>query len=122
MLVVQPFDQGNIKAIEKAIQSAGLGLNPATQGRFIRIVLPDLSAERRQEFVKICKRIAEEGRVAIRNERRQAIEALKKTKNDGGVSEDAIKTAETEVQKLTDSFIAKLDQHLAAKEKEILTV
>lgn len=122
MLMVQPFDQANMKAVEKGIQASGLGLNPASQGRFIRIVLPDLSAERRQEFVKICKRIAEEGRVAIRNERRQAIEALKKTKNDGGVSEDAIKTAETDVQKLTDSFIAKVDQHLIAKEKEILTV
>ena len=122
MLMVQPFDQSTMKAVEKGIQASGLGLNPASQGRFIRIVLPDLSSERRQEFVKICKRIAEEGRVAVRNERRQAIEALKKTKNDGGVSEDAIKTAEAEVQKLTDSFIAKVDQHLAIKEKEIMTV
>ena len=122
MLMVQPFDQSTMKAVEKGIQASGLGLNPASQGRFIRIVLPDLSSERRQEFVKICKRIAEEGRVAVRNERRQAIEALKKTKNDGGVSEDAIKTAEADVQKLTDSFIAKVDQHLAIKEKEIMTV
>jgi ribosome recycling factor len=122
MLMVQPFDQSNMKAVEKGIQASGLGLNPASQGRFIRIVLPDLSSERRQEFVKICKRISEEGRVAIRNERRQAIEALKKTKNDGGVSEDAIKTAEADVQKLTDSFIAKVDQHLVVKEKEIMTV
>jgi ribosome recycling factor len=122
MLMVQPFDQSNVKAIEKGIQSAGLGLNPAVQGRFIRIVLPELSAERRQEFVKICKRMAEEGRVAVRNERRQALEGLKKLKNDGGVSEDDVKTAEGEAQKLTDTFIAKIDQHLAAKEKEILTV
>jgi ribosome recycling factor len=119
MLMVQPFDQSTMKAVEKGIQASGLGLNPASQGRFIRIVLPDLSSERRQEFVKICKRIAEEGRVAVRNERRQAIE---KTKHDGGVSEDAIKTAEADVQKLTDSFITKVDQHLALKEKEILTV
>jgi hypothetical protein len=122
MLMVQPFDQSTMKAVEKGIQASGLGLNPASQGRFIRIVLPDLSSERRQEFVKICKRIAEEGRVAVRNERRQAIEALKKTKNDGGVSEDAIKTAEADVQKLTDSFIAKVDQHLTIKEKEFLRV
>ena len=121
MLMVQPFDQANMKAVEKGIQASGLGLNPASQGRFIRIVLPDLSAERRQEFVKICKRISEEGRVAIRNERRQAMEALKKAKNDG-VSEDEVKTAEGEVQKLTDRYIAKLEQHLAHKEKEILTV
>jgi ribosome recycling factor len=122
MLMVQPFDSSNIKAIEKGIQSANLGLNPATQGKFIRIILPDLSAERRQEFVKICKKMSEDGRVAVRNERRQALEGLKKAKNDGGVSEDDIKTAETEVQKLTDQFIKKIDEHLAHKEKEILTV
>jgi len=122
MLLVTPFDQSNVKAIEKGIQSANLGLNPATQGKFIRIVLPELSAERRQEFVKICRKMAEDSRVALRNERRQALEALKKVKADGGVSEDEVKTAEGEVQKLTDQYIAKLDQHLAHKEKEILTV
>jgi ribosome recycling factor len=121
MLMVQPFDASNVKAIEKGIQNANMGLNPATQGKFIRIVLPDLSAERRAEFVKLCKRMTEEGRVAIRNERRQAMESLKKAKNDG-VSEDEVKTAEGEVQKLTDQYIAKLEQHLAHKEKEILTV
>ncbi|MFM7213514.1 MAG: ribosome recycling factor [Verrucomicrobiota bacterium] len=121
MLTVQPFDVGNTKAIEKAIQNSNLGLNPATQGKFIRIVLPDLSAERRAEFVKLCKKMTEDGRVAIRNERRQAMEALKKAKNDG-TSEDEVKTAEGQVQKLTDQYIAKLEQHLAHKEKEILTV
>ncbi len=121
MLMVQPFDTANVKAIEKAIQNSNLGLNPATQGKFIRIVLPDLSAERRAEFVKLCKKLTEEGRIAIRNERRQAMEALKKAKNDG-VSEDEVKTAEGEAQKLTDQYIAKLEQHLAHKEKEILTV
>ena len=122
MLMVQPFDASNMKAVEKAIQSSGLGLNPAVQGRYIRIVLPELSAERRQEFVKICKRMAEESRVAIRNERRHAIEALKKLKGTPGVSEDDIKNAEQEVQKLTDQYITKVDQHLVIKEKEILTV
>jgi len=121
MLMVQPFDISNTKAIEKAIQSANLGLNPATQGKFIRIVLPDLSTERRQEFVKLCKKITEEGRVAIRNERRQAMDQLKKAKNDG-TSEDEVKGAEEEVQKLTDSYIKKLEEHLVHKEKEILTV
>jgi len=121
MLMVQPFDITNVKAIEKAIQSSNLGLNPASQGKFIRIVLPDLSAERRAEFVKLCKRFTEDGRVAIRNERRQAMESLKKAKNDG-VSEDEVETAEAEVQKLTDQYIVKLEQHLAHKEKEILTV
>lgn len=122
MLLVQPFDIANIKPIEKAIQGAGLGLNPSVQGRFLRIVLPDLSAERRQEFVKVVRRMAEEGRVATRTERRQALEALKKVKSDGGVSEDEIETAEKEVQKLTDQYIEKIDVHLTTKEKEILTV
>lgn len=121
MLMVQPFDAGNTKAIEKGIQGANMGLNPASQGKFIRIVLPDLSAERRAEFVKLCKKMTEDGRVAIRNERRQAMEALKKAKNDG-VSEDEVETAEAEVQKLTDSYITKLEGHLTHKEKEILTV
>jgi ribosome recycling factor len=121
MLMVQPFDISNVKAIEKGIQAANLGLNPSSQGKFIRIVLPDLSAERRQEFVKICKKMAEDGRVAIRNERRQAMDLLKKAKADG-TSEDDVKGGETEVQKLTDQYIGKLDGHLAHKEKEILTV
>lgn len=122
MLMVQPFDQGTMKAVEKAIQQSGLGLNPATQGRFIRVILPELSNERRQEFVKLIKRMAEEGRVAIRNERRHAIEAFKKLKGAAGVSEDDIKDAETEVQKLTDQYIKRVDDHVAHKEKEILTV
>ena len=122
MLLVQPFDQSNVKAVEKAIQGSGLGLNPATQGRFIRVILPDLSSERRQEFVKIVKRMSEEGRVAIRSERRAAIEALKKLKGSGGVSEDDLETAEGDVQKLTDQYIRKIDDHLVLKEKEILTV
>ncbi|MBX3734897.1 MAG: ribosome recycling factor [Verrucomicrobiae bacterium] len=122
MLMVTPFDQSNVKAIEKGIQASNLGLNPATQGKFIRIVLPDLSTERRQEFVKICRKMAEDSRVSLRNERRHAIEGLKKVKAAGGVSEDQVETAEAEVQKLTDQYIAKLDQHLAHKEKEILTV
>lgn len=122
MLMVQPFDQANLKAIEKGIQSSNLGLNPAVQGRFIRIVLPDLSGERRLEMVKLAKRLSEEGRVAIRTERRQAIELLKKTKGTAGVSEDDIKGAETEIQKLTDQYIGKIDAHLVHKEKEIMTV
>jgi ribosome recycling factor len=86
------------------------------------VILPELSNERRQEFVKLVKRMAEDGRVAVRNERRQAIEALKKLKGAAGVSEDDIKDAETEVQKLTDQYIKRVDDHVAHKEKEILTV
>lgn len=122
MLMVQPFDSTNMKAIEKGLQAANLGLSPVTQGRYIRIVLPDLSAERRQEYIKICKKMAEDGRVAVRNERRHSVEAARKLKGTAGVSEDDIKGAETEIQKLTDDYIVKIDQHLAHKEKEILTV
>ncbi len=121
-LLVQPFDAGNAKAIEKAIQAANIGLNPSVQGRVIRLFLPELSTERRQELVKVGKKMAEDNRVSIRNERRQAIEALKKLKKDGHISEDDIKSGEEEVQKLTDQYIKKIDDHLAHKEKEIMTV
>ena len=122
MLVVQPWDMSSIQPIEKAIQKSNLGLNPAVQGKFIRIVLPDLSAERRQEFVKIVKKMSEDGRVAIRHVRRDAIEAVKKESKNGGVAEDQVEVAEKEIQKLTDQYIGKIDGHLAHKEKEILTV
>lgn len=122
MLMIQPWDQGSVGPIEKAIQKANLGLNPAVQGKFIRIVLPDLSTETRQKFVKTVKAMAETGKVAIRQIRRDALEALKKEGKSGGVSEDEVETAEKEVQKLTDQYIAKLDAHLATKEKEIMTV
>ncbi|MFA6543787.1 MAG: ribosome recycling factor [Limisphaerales bacterium] len=122
MLMIQPWDQGSVGPIEKAIQKANLGLNPAVQGKFIRIVLPDLSTEQRQKFVKAVKAMAENGKIAIRQIRRDALEALKKEGKNGGISEDEVKTAEAEVQKLTDQYIAKLEAHLATKEKEIMTV
>lgn len=122
MLMVQPWDVATVQPIEKAIQKSNLGLNPSVQGKFIRIVLPDLSAERRQEFVKIVKKMSEDGRVAIRHVRRDAIEAVKKESKNGGVAEDQVEVAEKEIQKLTDQYTAKIDGHLAHKEKEILTV
>jgi len=122
MLMVQPWDATTLHPIEKAIQKTNLGLNPAIQGKFIRIVLPELSQERRQEFVKIVGKMTEDGRVAIRHERRDALEHLKKEAKNGGVSEEDLETAEKEVQKLTDQYIARIDQHLAHKEKEIMTV
>jgi len=111
-----------VHPIEKAIQKSNLGLNPAVDKKFIRIVLPELSQERRLEFIKIVKKMAEDGRVAIRHVRRDAMEALKKDSKDGGVTEDQVETAEKEVQKLTDQYIGKIDAHLQHKEKEILTV
>jgi len=122
MLMIQPWDASTLHPIEKAIQKANLGMNPAVQGKFIRIALPELSEERRHEFVKIVKKMTEDGRVAIRHVRRDAIEALKKESKQGGVSEEDLKHAEAEVQKLTDQYIGKIDQHLAHKEKEIMTV
>ena len=122
LILIQPWDANTIHPIEKAIQKANLGLNPAVDKKFIRIVLPELSTERRNEFVKIVKKMTEDSRVAIRHERRDALEKLKKAAKDGGVTEDEVETAEKEIQKLTDQYIAKLEGHLAHKEKEIMTV
>jgi ribosome recycling factor len=122
MLLIQPWDAATLHPIEKAIQKSNLGLNPAVDKKFIRIVLPDLSQERRMEFIKVVKKMAEDGRVAIRHIRRDAMEGIKKDAKAGGVTEDQEEMAEKEVQKLTDQYIAKIDKHLETKEKEILTV
>lgn len=122
VLMIQPWDATTLHPIEKAITKANLGLNPAVDKKVIRIVLPELSQERRQEFVRIVRKMTEDGRVAVRHVRRDALESLKKEEKSGGVTEDAVEHAEKEVQKLTDQYIAKLDAHLAHKEKEIMTV
>jgi ribosome recycling factor len=122
MLLIQPWDATTVHPIEKAIQKSNLGLNPAVDKKFIRIVLPDLSQERRQEFVKVVRKMSEDGRVAVRHVRRDAIEALKKEAKEGDITEDQLEAGEKEVQKLTDQYIAKIDAHLAHKEKEIMTV
>ncbi len=121
-LVIQPWDANSAHPIEKAIQKANLGLNPAVQGKVIRLSFPELSTERREEFVRITKKMAEDGRVAIRHVRRDAMEQLKKHAHDSGITEDQEKQAEKDLQKLTDQYIAKIDQHVVHKEKEILTV
>jgi len=121
-LTIQPWDATSLHPIEKAILKSNLGLTPSIQGRAIRIFFPELSQERRQEFVKIIRKMAEDGRVAIRHVRRDAMEQLKKHAHDSGTTEDDVKHAEKELQKLTDDYTAKIDQHLAHKEKEILTV
>jgi ribosome recycling factor len=121
-LAIQPWDMNSLHPIEKAIQKSNLGLNPTIQGKVLRLFFPELSQERRQEFTKIIKKMAEDGRVAIRHVRRDAMDQLKKHGHDSGVTEDEEKQAEKDLQKLTDSYIAKIDQHLAHKEKEIMTV
>lgn len=122
MLLIQPWDANTVHPIEKAIQKSNLGLNPAVDKKFIRIVMPELSEERRHEFTKIVRKMAEDGRVAIRHVRRDAIEQLKKETKAGGIPEDDLIHAEKEVQKLTDEYIKKIDVHLEHKEKEIMTV
>ncbi|HEX3716346.1 MAG TPA: ribosome recycling factor [Verrucomicrobiae bacterium] len=122
VLAIQPWDATTVHPIEKAILKSNLGITPTIQGKIIRLVLPELSSERRQEMVKIIKKMTEDGRVAIRHVRRDSIEAIKKETKGGGIAEDQEEVAEKEVQKLTDQYISKIDAHLAAKEKEIMTV
>ncbi len=118
VLVIQPWDASTIHAIEKAILKSSFGVTPAVQGKVIRLVMPELSQERRQEMVKLVHKLAEDGRVAVRHVRRDAIEAVKKESK----AKDQVEVAEKEIQKLTDDYIAKINVHLAAKEKEIMTV
>ncbi|UMR29790.1 ribosome recycling factor [Massilia sp. MB5] len=119
---VTPFEKKMGAAIEKAIREADLGLNPAAQGDLIRVPTPTLTEERRKEMVKLCKSEAEDGKIAVRNIRRDANESLKKLVKDKAISEDEERRASDEVQKLTDKFIADIDKIVAEKEKEVLTV
>ncbi len=122
MITVQPWDVSMIGAIEKAIRASDLGLNPSNDGKIIRVPIPPLTEERRKELVKKLHHMAEDHRVAMRNIRRDANEALKKLLKDKLISEDDERRALDEVQKLTDSNIAKLDQMAKLKEKEILEI
>ena len=121
-LSIQPWDANSLQAIEKAIQKSNLGLTPAIQGKNIRLFFPELSEERRQEFVKIIKKKAEDGKVAVRHVRRDAMEQIKKHAHDSGTTEDEVKQAEKDLQKLTDTYSTKIDGHVTTKEKEIMTV
>jgi ribosome recycling factor len=120
LITLQPWDVSQIGAIEKAIRSSDLGLNPSNDGKIIRVPIPALTQERRKELVKHLHNVAEEHRVGLRNLRRDANESLKKLLKDKLISEDDEKRALDEVQKLTDSFMQKLDQAAKAKEKEVL--
>jgi ribosome recycling factor len=120
-IVVQPWEKSLLTAIEKAIMEANLGVNPQNDGVIIRINVPPLTEERRRDLAKKAKGEAENGKIAIRNVRKDANEKIRKLKADG-VSEDEMKTGEAEIQKLTDTYIAKVDQLSEAKEKDIMTV
>jgi ribosome recycling factor len=122
LITVQPYDKSSIKFIEKAINESDVGLNPSNDGNLVRLAVPDLTEERRRDLVKVVRNLAEEGRVAIRNVRRDTMQQLRELKAEGEASSDDEHRAEVELQKLTDGRIADLDKVLKAKEEEILEV
>jgi ribosome recycling factor len=122
LVVIQPWDKAIIGDIEKAIQMSELSVNPSNDGKVIRISIPPLTEERRKEYVKIAKGMAEKSRVSIRNVRRDANEDLKKQQKDGTISEDDLKHGEDQVQKLTDSYVEQVNTELEEKEAEILEI
>ena len=122
LLTVQVWDKSLVQAVEKAIRDSNLGLNPQSDGQLIRLPIPELSQERRQELTKLAHKYAEHGRVAVRNVRRDGMDSLKKMEKDGKISQDEHRHQSDAVQKLTDDHIKKVDDTLAAKEREILQV
>ncbi len=122
LLVIDPWDKSVIPAIEKAIQASNIGLTPNNDGKVIRLQIPELTAERRKEYVKMAKGEAENGKVAVRNIRKDANNHLRKLEKDGDITQDELKEFETKVQNLTDDHIKKIDDLYKAKEKEITTV
>ena len=121
-ITVQPWDQSMLKQIEKAIMASDLGINPSNDGKLIRLVIPQLTEERRKELVKVAKKEGEGAKVAIRNIRRHAITELKAKEKNGGITEDDLKEGEKKMQKLTDEHIKIVDQRVKEKEKEITTI
>lgn len=122
MLTIDPWDKGMLGAIDKAIQTSNLGIMPNNDGKIIRIQIPELTSDRRKEYVKLAKKDIEEGKIAVRNIRKDSNNGLRKLQKDSEITEDELKLAEVEVQKITDSFIKVMDELHAKKEKEILTV
>ena len=122
MLTVAPWDKTLIKAIEKAIRDSDLGLNPSNDGQVIRVPVPPLTEERRREYVRVLHKMAEEGRVAVRQARKDANDEVKHRQKDEGLSEDDVRREQSEVQKLTDQFIAKIEELLKHKEAEVMEV
>lgn len=120
-IIIQPWEKNMLIAIERAIMEANIGINPQNDGSIIRLVVPPLTEERRKELVKKAKEEAEKGKIAIRNIRKDANEKIKKLKAES-VSDDEIKTGEAEIQKVTDSYILKVDKHAELKEKDIMTI
>ena len=122
MIMIQPWDVSVLKEIEKAILASDIGINPNNDGKVIRITFPELTEERRKELVKEIKKYAEETKVAVRNARRDGIDKAKTMQKDGEITEDELKAAETEIQKITDKNIEEIDKIISAKETEIMSV
>lgn len=122
LLQIQPWDASMLKAVEKAIQSSDLGINPTNDGKVIRLVFPELTEERRKTLAKDIKKKGEDAKVAIRNIRRDGIDAFKKSEKKGEIPEDTLTDLEDEIQKLTDRFIDDLDKRVEAKTKEIMSI
>ena len=122
VLTISPYDKSTIKAIEKAIQQSDLGVNPSNDGQIIRLVFPELTEERRKDFVKVVRNRAEEGRVAVRNARRHARHELEQLEKDGEISKDDLDRAEKDLEKRTHEVVAEIDELLKHKEEELLTV
>ena len=122
MITVQVWDRSVVKAVDKAIREAGLGLNPQTEGQTIRVPIPELNQERRKELTKVAAKYAEDARVAVRHVRQHGIEALRKLEKDHEISQDEQRKAQADIQKLTDDHIKRIDETLSQKDKEILQV
>jgi ribosome recycling factor len=121
-IIIQPFDRNSLNLIEKAISLSDVGLTPSNDGQLIRLNIPQLTSDRRKEFVKMASKFAEEGKVSIRNIRRDAVDSVRKQEKGGEIPEDDAKDLQDKIQKLTDKYIAKIDDLLAEKEKDITTV
>ena len=121
-LMITPFDPSSIKAIEKAILTSNLGINPSNDGRNIRLVIPVVTEERRKELTKVIKKMGEESKVAVRNSRRDANDTIKKLEKAGELTEDDVKDEQEEVQKMTEKCMKEIDQIVAAKEKELMEI
>ncbi len=122
VLVIQPWDKSSLKSIEKAIQASDLGINPSNDGSVIRLTFPQLTEERRKELSKEIKKLGEESKVAVRAIRRDSNEKIKTMKKNGDLTEDDVKEFDKDIQKLTDKYVANIDDAVAVKEKEIMTV
>jgi ribosome recycling factor len=122
LIVVQVWDRGLAKSVDKAIREAGLGLNPQTEGQTIRVPIPDLTEERRRELTRVAAKYAEQARVHVRNVRRDGLDPLKKKEKDGEISQDQHRKLQHDIQALTDDYIKRIDELLAQKDKEILQV